>query len=158
MFNQINGVDGILIKINSLESMIATKVGSDNILKIRVRDGILEYTSDDNNWFPTQSKVSIEWGDIDGDIQNQADLINLINTISGGYDDFANQLSDLTTRLSTIEAKQVQQDIFNDEVSKKLETPTSHLTSAEYEDLVNSETVNINTLYIVDDTSPTYEE
>ena len=55
LFNQINGMDGLLIQLNNLEAVVSNKVGSDNITKIRIHDGNLEYTSDDTNWFPVTS-------------------------------------------------------------------------------------------------------
>lgn len=68
-------VTGALARLIILETDMKEKISSKSIIEIRERaEGLLEYTNDGTNWFPVSSLVGVQWGEILGDINNQADL------------------------------------------------------------------------------------
>lgn len=74
--------DGVLVRLVNLEKSNAKKISSPTVTAIKEREqGLLEYTIDGENWYPVSSSIGVEWGDILGDIANQADLINKFDTL-----------------------------------------------------------------------------
>ena len=90
VYNQINSTNGILVRLNTAETLLAKKISSDQVLEIRTTDGLsLEFTTDGTTWKPVSTAGVVEWGDIIGDIENQADLLLRFENI----DDAVNLLS-----------------------------------------------------------------
>lgn len=91
VYNQVNGSNGILIRLGNVETVLAKKISSDQVLEIRTTDGLsLEFTTDGTTWKPVSTAGVVEWGDIIGDIGNQADLLlkfdqvqDIINLVEG---------------------------------------------------------------------------
>lgn len=158
--NQINGTDGILIKIEDLQNIVAKKISSDDIVKLRVVDGTnVEFSMDGATWIPVADVGTLEWGNITGDIQNQADLMSLLNSISGDYTTFAETLENvaslaenLDSQLSSFMQNQAQ---INADIYKKIQSTS--ITIDEYNTLIDTNKINKDMIYIVDDTSPIVE-
>lgn len=163
LFNQVNGTDGILIKINDLQNIVAKKISSDDIVKLRVVNGTsVEFTLDGTTWIPVSDVGTIEWGNIEGDIQNQADLINLINSITGDYTQFAESISDLISKTDSIQTQLASfmqsQAQTNVDLYDRLDKSSASVTYDEYMALIDEDKINDNTVYIVDDTVRPVEE
>lgn len=80
---QISGTSGILVRLDSIEALLVKKITSDTVLEIRtVNDTALEFTTDGENWHPVSSAGLVEWGDVIGDIANQADLQLLFDNLT----------------------------------------------------------------------------
>lgn len=78
-----NGTDGILIRLANIEDLLAKKITSTSVKAIRtVNDTALEFTTNGIEWHPVSSAGLVEWGDIIGDITNQADLALLFSNIN----------------------------------------------------------------------------
>lgn len=98
--NQINGNDGILIRLSNAETLLAKKITSNQVLEIRTINGTsLEFTTDGTNWHPVSSAGQVEWGDVIGDIANQADLQLLFKNAN---DAIALVQTNLTTHTSNV--------------------------------------------------------
>ena len=100
--NQINNNStGILVRLSTAEALLAKKISSDQVLEIRTTDGLsLEFTTDGTTWKPVSTAGVVEWGDIIGDIGNQADLLlrfsNIEDTIDALDRDLSSHESDNT--------------------------------------------------------------
>lgn len=94
--NQINNNStGILVRLNTAETLLAKKISSDQVLEIRTTDGLsLEFTTDGHTWKPVSTAGVVEWGDIIGDIGNQADLLLRFSDINDTIDALDRLLSD----------------------------------------------------------------
>ena len=94
--NQINNNStGILVRLNTAETLLAKKISSDQVLEIRTTDGLsLEFTTDGHTWKPVSTAGVVEWGDIIGDIGNQADLLLRFSDINDTMDALNRLLSD----------------------------------------------------------------
>lgn len=78
-----NGTNGILIRLDNIEDLLTKKITSTTVKAIRtVNDTALEFTTNGTEWHPVSSAGLVEWGDIIGDISNQADLALLFNNIN----------------------------------------------------------------------------
>ena len=75
-------VTGNTNDISSLNVTLITKIGSPTIQQIRQRADVpnnLEYTVDGQHWIPLLGEQNVvSWGEIQGDINNQLDLVNLV--------------------------------------------------------------------------------
>lgn len=81
--SQINGANGILVRLDGIDTTLSEKISSSQILAIRVvSDSVLEYTTDGTTWKSIANVGTVEWGDITGDIANQADLQLVLQNIS----------------------------------------------------------------------------
>ena len=88
LLNTVSGPNGLVARMSTAETLLAKKITSEQVLEIRTINGTaLEFTTDGTNWYPVASAGVVEWGDIVGDIVNQADLQlalrNLDNRITG---------------------------------------------------------------------------
>ena len=94
--NQINNNStGILVRLSTAEVLLAKKISSDQVLEIRTTDGFsLEFTTDGYTWKPVSTAGVVEWGDIIGDIGNQADLLLRFTDINDTIDALERALSD----------------------------------------------------------------
>lgn len=102
IINQIGGTNGILLRLDEIETELRAKIGSENVLQIRETNGSLEYTTDGSTWTPVSTAGIVQWGDITGNINNQPDLIRKLNDIS----DVAQSASDKVDNLEqTIDNK-----------------------------------------------------
>lgn len=88
MYLQINNSsNGILTRLNRDETLLGKKISSDQVLEIRTTDGLsLEFTTDGTIWKPVSTAGVVEWGDIIGDIGNQADLLLKFDEVNDGID------------------------------------------------------------------------
>lgn len=77
IYLQINNpTNGILPRLSTAETLLSKKISSNQVLEIRTTDGLsLEFTTDGITWKPVSTAGVVEWGDIIGDIGNQADLL-----------------------------------------------------------------------------------
>jgi hypothetical protein len=93
--NQINNNStGILVRLSTAEALLAKKISSDQVLEIRTTDGMsLEFTTDGHTWKPVSTAGVVEWGDIIGDIGNQADLLLRFSNIDDAIDNLDMALS-----------------------------------------------------------------
>lgn len=157
--SQISGAGGILVRLDGIDTTLRNKISSANVLNIRESSGTLQYTTDGTTWIPVSSAGIVSWGDIIGDIQNQPDLINLINGISGVAQNAYDKASNLETNLpTTIQG-------YTDPISQNLnshigDTNNPHNVTKEQlgiyllplNDYNNLQTIDNSGLYIVDDT------
>ena len=82
---------GVIARVVTLEKDMKQKITSKSVVEIRERaEGLLEYTDDGTNWHPVAAATGVEWGEILGDINNQADLKLLFDN-----------MNDLITQLNT---------------------------------------------------------
>lgn len=80
--NQINGNSGILVRLSGAEALLAKKITSEQVLEIRTVNGTaLEFTMDGQNWYPVSSAGIVNWGQIEGNIAEQADLQLLLKNL-----------------------------------------------------------------------------
>lgn len=99
--NQINGTDGILLRLSQAEQLLAKKITSENVVEIRTVNGTaLEFTTDGVTWHPVASAGLVEWGDIVGDIANQADLQLLFRNMSTKVDNAVAQLTEAEQQMN----------------------------------------------------------
>lgn len=94
--NQINNNStGILVRLSTAEALLAKKISSDQVIEIRTTDGLsLEFTTDGHTWKPVSTAGVVEWGDIIGDIENQADLLLRFSNLNDAIDTANRALSD----------------------------------------------------------------
>lgn len=86
--NMLEGANGVLFRLDTVESTLEHKISSDQVLNIRSTDGdSLEFTLDNIVWKPVSTAGVVEWGDIIGDITNQPDLFKVINDATEKVDD-----------------------------------------------------------------------
>ena len=159
IINQISGVNGILVRLDGIDTALRSKIGSENVLQIRETNGSLEYTTDGSTWTPVSTAGIVQWGDITGNINNQPDLIRKLNDIT----DIAQAASDKVDTLEdTIDTKI---DAAVDPVEADLAAHTQNtnnphqvtrdqigihiLNKDDFDALVTKQS---NDLYIVDDT------
>lgn len=140
----ISGSNGILIRLNNIETSLNTKVSSNQVKAIRSNDGVsLEFTLDNETWNPVSDISTIEWGNITGDISNQADLIAKFNSINN---DLLSYTADLQYKIENLEFNynNITETLSNTSV-------VNSMTEYEYLQLLNSEPsqINENTIYIV---------
>jgi len=80
--NQVNGNSGILVRLSGAEALLAKKITSEQVLEIRTVNGTaLEFTMDGQNWYPVSSAGIVNWGQIEGNITEQADLQLLLKNL-----------------------------------------------------------------------------
>jgi hypothetical protein len=111
LINTVNGANGIAIRLTKAENKLAKTIISDDVLAIRAtEDGFLEYTTNNEDWHSVSTAGTVEWGDIIGDITNQADLQlilkNLTSDISTNTEDIKNHIND-TENPHNVTASQV---------------------------------------------------
>lgn len=98
LVNIVSGSDGLVARMSTAENLLAKKITSDTVLEIRTINGTaLEFTTDGTNWYPVASAGVVEWGDITGDIANQADIQLLFRNINDRIDGVISDLGDLDT-------------------------------------------------------------
>lgn len=152
--DQINGVNGILVDINSLKTSMTTKISSNDIKQFRIFGNAVQYTTDGVAWTSISSAGTVEWGSILGDINNQADLVNFLNHMSeGAIAEFRTELNEVKETVSTYD--QQITDLQNTTTSLanqilNLNLPV-YISEVEYNRLVESGAINENTIYIVND-------
>lgn len=63
LYDDINGNNGILVRLSAAEVSLAKKISSDKILEIRLASDntSLEYTTDGTSWHPVSSAGVVEW-------------------------------------------------------------------------------------------------
>lgn len=67
--------------IGDLQKKISDKVSSSSILAFRISaTGFLQYSLDNVTWIDVQSVADINWGSIGGELSNQVDLQNALNS------------------------------------------------------------------------------
>lgn len=82
-----NATTGLVVRMSAAETSLSHKISSSTILSIRESgSSFLEYTTDGTNWIPLSTVGTVEWGDVTGDIANQADLQNVFNAINSRID------------------------------------------------------------------------
>lgn len=143
----ISGSNGILIRLTNIETDLSTKVSSNQVKAIRSNDGIsLEFTLDNEIWKPVSDVGIVEWGNITGDISNQADLIAKFNDINNSLSDYASDIQTINDNISKLES---QYEGLNELLSKA--STVNSISEYEYLQLLNSEPsqINENTIYIV---------
>lgn len=143
----ISGSNGILIRLTNVETDLSTKVSSNQVKAIRSNDGIsLEFTLDNEIWKPVSDVGIVEWGNITGDISNQADLIAKFNDINNSLSDYASDIQTINDNISKLES---QYEGLNELLSKA--STVNSISEYEYLQLLNSEPsqINENTIYIV---------
>lgn len=143
----ISGSNGILIRLTNVETDLNTKVSSNQVKAIRSNDGIsLEFTLDNEIWKPVSDVGIVEWGNITGDISNQADLIAKFNDINNSLSDYASDIQTINDNISKLES---QYEGLNELLSKA--STVNSISEYEYLQLLNSEPsqINENTIYIV---------
>ena len=114
IFNTLNGTNGVLIRLSAAEQLLAKKISSDTVIEIRtVNDTALEFTTDGTNWHPVASAGVVEWGDIVGDITNQADLQLLFNSINTRIDNVISNISDFNDLINGVQ-QNLNQHIANE--------------------------------------------
>ena len=76
VYNQINSAGGILVRLGAAENTLANKISSPSVISIRTESSgtALEFTTDGEHWYPVSSAGIINWGQIDGNIDEQNDL------------------------------------------------------------------------------------
>ena len=157
--SQISGAGGILVRLDGIDTTLRSKISSSNVLNIRESSGSLQYTTDGSTWIPVSSAGIVTWGDIIGDIQNQPDLINLINGISGVAQAASDKVDNLEDNLpATIEG--YTDPITEDLANHISDTDNPHNVTREQlgvyllplNEYNNLQTIDSNGLYIVDDT------
>lgn len=94
---------GILVRLNTIDTALTTKVSSPQIKAIRTTDGNkVEFTTDGTNWkYIFDGTVS--WGNITGSILNQTDLNTALTDINNLILDINNDITDLDDRIDIIE-------------------------------------------------------
>ena len=143
----ISGSNGILIRLTNVETDLSTKVSSNQVKAIRSNDGIsLEFTLDNKTWKPVSDVGIVEWGNITGDISNQADLIAKFNDINNSLSDYASDIQTINDDISKLESLY---EGLNELLSKA--STVNSISEYEYLQLLNSEPsqINENTIYIV---------
>lgn len=114
IFNTLNGTNGVLIRLSAAEQLLAKKISSDTVIEIRtVNDTALEFTTDGTNWHPVASAGVVEWGDIVGDITNQADLQLLFNNINSRIDNVISDISNFNDLINGVQ-QNLNQHIANE--------------------------------------------
>ena len=92
--SQVNGAGGILIRLDNAETSLARKISSDQVIEIRTTDGLsLEFTTDGTTWKPVSTAGLVEWGDIIGDIANQADLLLLFDNMNDAFEELEHNVN-----------------------------------------------------------------
>ena len=82
ILNVLNASDGVLVRLDNAERLLAKKITSNSVLEIRTINGTaLEFTTNGTEWHPVSSAGQVEWGDVIGDIENQADLMVYIDKL-----------------------------------------------------------------------------
>ena len=143
----ISGSNGILIRLANVETDLSTKVSSNQVKAIRSNDGIsLEFTLDNKIWKPVSDVGIVEWGNITGDISNQADLIAKFNDINNSLSGYTSDIQTINDNISKLES---QYEGLNELLSKA--STVNSISEYEYLQLLNSEPsqINENTIYIV---------
>ena len=84
---EVFGTHGLSNRMTDTEESLRNKISSETVQQIRtVNNTALEFTMDGGTtWHPVSSAGQVEWGDIIGDINNQADLKNRLDTINGAF-------------------------------------------------------------------------
>ena len=84
---EVFGTHGLSNRMTDAEESLRNKISSETVQQIRtVNNTALEFTMDGGTtWHPVSSAGQVEWGDIIGDINNQADLKNRLDTINGAF-------------------------------------------------------------------------
>lgn len=139
----VSGSDGIEVRLSAAETSLETKVTSETIKAFRSTDGTtVEFTTDNETWNPISQVGTVEWGDITGDITNQADLQSALNALQSTLEaDITNLQNDFSTLSSNVATQINSLSTTIDELTK-----VSYLTEDEYDAL---ETKDSNTVYIV---------
>lgn len=143
----ISGSNGILIRLTNVETDLSTKVSSNQVKAIRSNDGIsLEFTLDNKTWKPVSDVGIVEWGNITGDISNQADLIAKFNDINNSLSGYTSDIQTINDNISKLESLY---EGLNESLSKA--STVNSISEYEYLQLLNSEPsqINENTIYIV---------
>ena len=143
----ISGSNGILIRLTNVETDLSTKVSSNQVKAIRSNDGIsLEFTLDNEIWKPVSDVGIVEWGNITGDISNQADLIAKFNDINNSLSGYTSDIQTINDDISKLESLY---EGLNELLSKA--STVNSISEYEYLQLLNSEPsqINENTTYIV---------
>lgn len=160
--NQINSAGGILIRLDSAESSLSKKITSEQVLEIRTSNGTaLEFTTDGETWFPVSSAGIVEWGQIEGNIEEQADLVLKFNNITNSMKDLEDTInlhtSDTNNPHGVTKSQVGLENVDNtSDENKPVSTPQKEyidsvvgLVSTTKEDYEALETKNPNTLYLI---------
>lgn len=163
-YNSINAAGGILIRLNSAEASLAKKITSESVVEIRTSNGTaLEFTTDGTTWYPVSSAGIVEWGQIEGNIEEQADLILKFDKIADSMKDLEDAINlhaeDKSNPHGVTKAQIGLENVDNtSDANKPVSTLQKEyidsvtglvsLTQSEYEAL---ETKNTNTLYFIND-------
>lgn len=95
--NVVNGAGGVIVRLDNIEELLAKKISSDQVVEIRTVNGTaLEFTTDGTAWHPVASAGQVEWGDVVGDIENQADLQLLFKNINDAVKAISDSLNEHT--------------------------------------------------------------
>ena len=100
--NQINNsTNGILVRLSDAEATLAKKITSEDVIEIRAVNGTaLEFTLDGEKWLPVSDAGLVEWGNITGDIKNQADINLLFNNMNELIETLQTTVTNHTTDVS----------------------------------------------------------
>lgn len=132
-------------EITQINVTLLTKVSSPTIKQIRQREDVpnnLEYTTDGTTWIPLLGEQNVvSWGEIQGDIQNQLDLVNLVKN-------FITE-EELNTQLDNY-ALQSDLEITNTNLSNLQSTVNQHIQNSENPHNVTKDQVGLGN---VDNTS-----
>ena len=99
IINQIGGTNGILLRLDEIDTALRSKISSSNVLQIRETNGSLEYTTDGSTWVPVSTAGIVQWGDIVGNIINQPDLQLILNNMSDSVQAVSDKVDDLEDEL-----------------------------------------------------------
>lgn len=115
--------------IETLQGETAISVKSDEIKGLKLVNFSLYYTLNNLDWVPVQVEKNIVWGDLQGSISNQTDLIAYLTNNYINNTTFDNKVAELENSIATLDSSS--------------ETFTEHIGSTENPHSVTKEQVGL---------------
>lgn len=145
VLNLAGKIDTANTDINKNKNDIATilleldkKVNSTTIKEIRWLDNTFQWTPDNINWYTFENTNDAHWGNITGDLSNQADLYQELSTINQSIDTLNSSVSSLNNSYNTLnsainELKENVQDNTNNinSLMSSIESINQNITNLE---------------------------
>lgn len=148
ILSTLNGASGVLVRLDVLESLIQTKISSENVLQIRENESAaLEYTKDGEVWNPVSTAGIVNWGDILGNIEDQADLQQKLILSDGKAQSALDGVEEVRDELNESINQHINNKSNPHEVTK--DQIGIHLYTLEQ---YSADTKTMSDFYIVDDT------